>query len=93
MLGWLFCLVVHEIFTSDASVLTFVILKTGLIAAACGQLDSVLKEDRLSQKTGSRKGGMSNGTIMVKKHQNGSPSKPANGSFDDVYRSCNGVQV
>ncbi|RVW29697.1 CTP synthase 1 [Vitis vinifera] len=65
----------------------------GLIAAACGQLDSVLKEDRFSQKIGTGKGGMSNGTKMVKTYQNGSPTKPANGSFDDVYRNCNGVQV
>ncbi|KAJ9709414.1 hypothetical protein PVL29_001071 [Vitis rotundifolia] len=65
----------------------------GLIAAACGQLESVLKEDRLSQKIGTGKGGMSNGNKMVKTYQNGSPTKPANGSFDDVYRNCNGVQV
>lgn len=82
------------ILIAHASNLAFVILKTGLIAASCGQLDSVLKEDRMSQKTVGKKGGMGNGTIMVKKHQNGSPTKPANGSLDDVvYRNCSGVQV
>uniref|UniRef100_M1B2B0 CTP synthase n=1 Tax=Solanum tuberosum TaxID=4113 RepID=M1B2B0_SOLTU len=61
----------------------------GLIAAACGQLDSLLK------KGGAPTHVLSNGTSGEKLHRNGNGNGTtlANGSLDGIYRNGNGVHV
>ncbi|KAI8028464.1 CTP synthase [Camellia lanceoleosa] len=57
----------------------------GLIAAACGQLDAVLK------KSGTKTTAMSNGTSAIKSHQYGNADKTPNWSLGVVYSNGNGV--
>ncbi|KAI7999697.1 CTP synthase 1 [Camellia lanceoleosa] len=57
----------------------------GLIAAACGQLDAVLK------KSGTKTAAMSNGTSAIKSHQYGNADKTPNWSLGVVYSNGNGV--
>ncbi|KAA8537144.1 hypothetical protein F0562_029630 [Nyssa sinensis] len=59
----------------------------GLIAAATGQLDAVLK------KGVTKTSAMSNGTSVVKSHQYGNAKKAANGSLDAIYSNGNGVHI
>ncbi|KAL3377711.1 hypothetical protein AABB24_003897 [Solanum stoloniferum] len=61
----------------------------GLIAAACGQLDSLLN------KGGAPTHVLSNGTSGEKLHRNGNGNGTtlANGSLDGIYRNGNGVHV
>ncbi|XP_044468707.1 CTP synthase isoform X2 [Mangifera indica] len=60
----------------------------GLIAAACGQLDTVLKYGHASKVLTN---GLSNGKPMGKVHQNGNGIKSSNGSLNGVYSNGNGV--
>lgn len=61
----------------------------GLIAAACGQLDTLIQgsgsQGNLSAKLG-------NGIAMEKVYQKGT-TKPAKVLSDGLYSYCNGVQV
>ncbi|GAY42526.1 hypothetical protein CUMW_067600 [Citrus unshiu] len=59
----------------------------GLIGAACGHLEAVLKYGHASKLLTN---GLSNGKPMVKIHQNGNV-KPSNGSLNGVYSNGNGV--
>ncbi|KAF5944724.1 hypothetical protein HYC85_018801 [Camellia sinensis] len=59
----------------------------GLIAAACGQLDAVLKKSG----TGTKTTAMSNGTSAIKSHQYGNADKTPNWSLGVVYSNGNGV--
>ncbi|KAH9676853.1 CTP synthase [Citrus sinensis] len=59
----------------------------GLIGAACGHLEAVLKYGHASKLLTK---GLSNGKPMVKIHQNGN-LKPSNGSLNGVYSNGNGV--
>lgn len=61
---------------------------TGLIAAACGRLETVVHENAHRRK--SLTSAMSNGHSMAKIHQNGSAIK-SNGSVNGVYSNGNGV--
>ncbi|KAF8395952.1 hypothetical protein HHK36_019908 [Tetracentron sinense] len=63
----------------------------GLIAAACGQLDTVLQKSGLVNKLATKKCGMSNGPLVVKAHQNGNANKSAKGSLNGVHTNGNGV--
>lgn len=65
----------------------FLFIWTGLIAAACGQLDSLLKNG------GTPTHGLSNGTSGEKLHRNGNGATLANGSLDGIYCNGNGVHV
>ncbi|KAK2654493.1 hypothetical protein Ddye_014349 [Dipteronia dyeriana] len=58
----------------------------GLIAAACGHLETVLKGGQASSL-------LSNGKASVKVHQNGNAIKPSNGSLNLVYSNRNGNGV
>ncbi|XP_044506476.1 CTP synthase-like isoform X1 [Mangifera indica] len=59
----------------------------GLIAAACGQLDAVLKYGHASKAIN----GFRNGKPVGKIHQNGNGIKSSNGSVNGVYCNGNGV--
>ncbi|OIT06440.1 PREDICTED: CTP synthase-like isoform X1 [Nicotiana attenuata] len=61
----------------------------GLIAAACGQLESLLKKGEAATN------GFSNGTSAENVHRLGNGTTPANGngSFDGIYCNGNGVHV
>ncbi|XP_039055570.1 CTP synthase-like isoform X1 [Hibiscus syriacus] len=64
-------------------------LFSGLIAASCGQLDSLLnKSSHISKTVGS---GMSNGKATYKAHQNGNYSNGLNGSLNGVCMNGNGM--
>ncbi|KAJ8761178.1 hypothetical protein K2173_001234 [Erythroxylum novogranatense] len=62
----------------------------GLIAAACGQLDTALQNNGSGIKT--LPNGMGNGKSTFKGYQNGSTFKPSNGSlhFNGIYSNGNG---
>ncbi|XP_002514371.2 CTP synthase [Ricinus communis] len=60
----------------------------GLIAAACGQLESVLKSFGHASKLSN---GLSNGKSTAKAYQNGNGVKSCNGSLNGVYSNGNGV--
>ncbi|XP_065847848.1 uncharacterized protein [Euphorbia lathyris] len=62
-------------------------LFSGLIAAACGQLDSVFQSHKVPN-------GISNGIAIHKVNvcQNGNAAKFAKIAVDGIYTSCNGVQ-
>lgn len=62
---------------------------TGLIAAACGRLETVLLDNGHVKRSVSN--GMSNGHTMVRMCKNGGTMKLANGSINGVYRNGNGV--
>ncbi|PSS11068.1 CTP synthase [Actinidia chinensis var. chinensis] len=57
----------------------------GLIAAACGQLDAVLK------KGVAKASAMSNGTSSIKSHQYGNADKTSKWSLGVIYSNGNGV--
>lgn len=59
----------------------------GLIAAACGHLETVLQNNGYPSKTIS-----SNGHSNVKIHQNGSTFKSSKGLLNGVYSNGNGVR-
>ncbi|KAG6675298.1 hypothetical protein I3843_15G089000 [Carya illinoinensis] len=61
----------------------------GLIAAACGRLETVLLDNGHVKRSVSN--GMSNGHTMVRMCKNGGTMKLANGSINGVYRNGNGV--
>lgn len=66
----------------------------GLIAAACGQLDVALQKYSTLKKVGIKRNEMSNGTSILKPHQNGHADKRANNlSLNGVYSNGNGVHV
>ncbi|KAI3965960.1 hypothetical protein MKX01_010917 [Papaver californicum] len=69
----------------------------GLIAAACGQLDTLIPNSRRANQTQSlkKKGTttMSNGSSGMKVHQNGNSIKAANGLLNGVYANGNGVHI
>lgn len=60
----------------------------GLIAAACGQLESLLKKEGVALTHG-----FSNGTSGEKLHRNGNATNLSNGSLDGIYCNGNGVHV
>ncbi|KAK1577480.1 hypothetical protein Q3G72_024833 [Acer saccharum] len=62
----------------------------GLIAAACGQFETVLKGGHASSLLTN---GLSNGKASVKVHQNGNAMKSSNGSLNVVYSNGNGNGV
>ncbi|KAI9162569.1 hypothetical protein LWI28_028595 [Acer negundo] len=62
----------------------------GLIAAACGHLETVLKGGHASSLSNN---GLSNGKASVKVHQNGNTMKSSNGSLNVVYSNGNGNGV
>ncbi|XVF77750.1 hypothetical protein PTKIN_Ptkin14bG0072000 [Pterospermum kingtungense] len=64
-------------------------LFSGLIAASCGQLDSLLIVSGHGSKATAN--GISNGKATSKAWQNGNYSKPLNGSLNGVYSNGNGV--
>ncbi|KAA8544662.1 hypothetical protein F0562_019491 [Nyssa sinensis] len=57
----------------------------GLIAAATGQLDAVLKKGVTKTSV------MSNGTSVIKAHKCGNANKTAYGSLDAIYSNGNGM--
>lgn len=59
---------------------------TGLIAAACKNLETLLHDNGHVRKSVTN--GMSNGHLMVKTHINGGTVKSSNGPVHGVY--CNG---
>ncbi|KAK6118549.1 hypothetical protein DH2020_047705 [Rehmannia glutinosa] len=59
----------------------------GLVAAACGQLDALLK------KGATKTCRMSNGSSTIKGHLYDNATKLANGSLDGIYRNGNGLHV
>ncbi|PON83797.1 CTP synthase [Trema orientale] len=65
-------------------------LFSGLIAAACGQLDSLLlqgsENKRIIPMTA---GNIDSSTAII--YQNGSATKASNGTLDGIYSLCNGV--
>ncbi len=63
---------------------------TGLIAAACGNLETALHDNGHVRKAVTS--GKSNGHSMVKTHknENGGPIKSSNGSVNGVYSNGNG---
>ncbi|RZC67597.1 hypothetical protein C5167_011284 [Papaver somniferum] len=75
----------------------------GLIAAACGQLDTLIPNSgRANQPQSLKKKGitvmingssMSNGSSGMKVHQNGNSIKAANGLLNGVYANGNGVHI
>lgn len=67
----------------------FSVMFTGLIAAACGRLETVLHDNAHVSKP--LTSAMSNGHSMVKIHQNGGAIKSSNGSVNGVYSNGNGV--
>ncbi|XP_016560318.2 CTP synthase isoform X1 [Capsicum annuum] len=60
----------------------------GLIAAACGQLESLLKKGGVAMNRG-----FSNGTSGEKLHRNGNATNLSNGSLDGIYSNGNGIHV
>ncbi|TXG71417.1 hypothetical protein EZV62_006352 [Acer yangbiense] len=62
----------------------------GLIAAACGHLETVLKGGHASSLSTN---GWSNGKASVKVHQNGNAMKSSNGSLNVLYSNGNGNGV
>lgn len=66
--------------------LTFLFCHTGLIAASCGQLDSILKGCE-SQKKTKNNGGVDVSTMKFSKNGN----MKANGLSNDVYFNGNGL--
>ena len=60
-------------------------LQTGLIVAACGQLDAVLK------KGVAKASAMSNGTSSIKSHQYGNADKTSKWPLGVIYSNGNGV--
>ncbi|KAI3996993.1 hypothetical protein MKX01_021269 [Papaver californicum] len=75
----------------------------GLIAAACGQLDTLIPNSgHANQPQSLKKKGttitsngssMSNGSSGMKVHQNGNSIKAANGLLNGVYANGNGVHI
>lgn len=65
------------------------VIITGLIGAACGQLETVLKYGHASSLLTNA---MSNGKAVVKV-QNGTAVKSSNGSLNGVYSNGNGNGV
>ncbi|XP_021299502.1 CTP synthase 2 [Herrania umbratica] len=61
----------------------------GLIAASCGQLDSLLHNSGQFSKPMAN--GISNGKATIKAQQNGNYFKSSNGSLNGVYSNGNGV--
>lgn len=59
----------------------------GLIAAASGQLDALLK------KGVAKANGFSNGTSAVPTHRYGNANRAVNGAFDGIYTNGNGLHV
>ncbi|KAL2524690.1 CTP synthase family protein [Abeliophyllum distichum] len=59
----------------------------GLVAASCGQLDTLLK------KGATKTCRMSNGTSAIKAHLYENATKLANGSLDGIYCNGNGLHV
>ncbi|KAG8385048.1 hypothetical protein BUALT_Bualt03G0001000 [Buddleja alternifolia] len=59
----------------------------GLVAAACGQLDALLK------KGATKTCRMSNGSSSIKAHLYENATKLTNGSLDGIYRNGNGLHV
>lgn len=67
---------------------SFLFCHTGLVAASCGQLDSILKS------SGSQKKTMNNGGIevsMIKVSRNGNMKMTVNGLSNDIYFNDNGL--
>lgn len=60
--------------------------ETGLIAAASGQLDALLR------KGVTKANGFSNGTAAVP-HRYGNANRALNGPFDGIYTNGNGLHV
>ena len=64
--------------------------ETGLIAAACGQLDSLLLQGYENKKIIP----MAAGTIDTPAtiiYQNGTATKASNGTLEGIFSICNGV--
>ncbi|PON44651.1 CTP synthase [Parasponia andersonii] len=65
-------------------------LFSGLIAAACGQLDSLLLQGNENKKIiPMTAGNIDSSTTII--YQNGSATKASNGTLDGIYSLCNGV--
>ncbi|KAB1212906.1 CTP synthase 1 [Morella rubra] len=63
----------------------------GLIAASCGHLENLVRDNGHMRKSVSS--GMSNGHSVVKPYVNGGATKPSNGSVNGVYSNGNGVHL
>lgn len=66
---------------------SFSFLATGLVGAACGQLDALLK------KGSARRGWMSNGSSPIKAHFYENATTVTNGALDGIYCNGNGLHV
>lgn len=64
--------------------------KTGLIAAASGQLDGLLKKE--STKTG-RLGNGTSSITTARRYVNVNSKKNVNGSLDGIYTNGNGLHA
>lgn len=75
-------------FSINNDQLTFLFCHTGLIAASCGQLDSILKSSESWKKTAK------NGSVEVstmKLSRNGNMKMTVNGLSNDAYFNGNGL--
>lgn len=63
------------------------LLATGLVGAACGQLDALLK------KGSARRCRMSNGSSPIKAHFYENATTLTNGTLDGIYCNGNGLHV
>lgn len=66
----------------------FLLLATGLVGAACGQLDALLKKGSMR-----RPNKMSNGSSPIKAHFYENATTLANGALDGIYCNGNGLHV